>query len=139
MKWIYSIRNKMTASIVLFILCFMIIANNLTERKQVAQVKNILNSMYNDRLIAESYILKLSAYMHQIIEHTNAAGINYLDEPRIIDDIMLSVNKVNIDYGRTMLTVEEEMNFIAFKNICAQIENVNHPSNSLSITELSNS
>lgn len=137
MNWIDNIKNKMTASIVLFVLCSLVLVNNFTERNHSTQVENLLNTVYNDRLIAESYILKLSDCMHQIIEHATAEDINHLDEARLLDDMMLDVNKVNTDYGKTLLTVEEEVNFIAFKDICTQIENHNHLPNTLSKTQLS--
>ena len=66
MKWPYQIRGKLKISLLLTGLICLILINNLSERSQSRELQKVLDSMYQDRLIAESYILQLSDELHSI-------------------------------------------------------------------------
>ena len=68
MKWIYGIKNKLTASIVLLALCLLVLLSNYLDRLHTENVKNSISTMYEDRLIVEEYILKMTQNTYQIRE-----------------------------------------------------------------------
>ncbi len=68
MKWIYGIKNKLTASIVLLALCLLVLLSNYLDRLHTENVKNSISTMYQDRLIVEEYILKMTQNTYQIRE-----------------------------------------------------------------------
>ena len=72
MKWTYSIKNKLTASIVLLSLCLLVLLSNYLDRIHTENVKDSISTMYEDRLIAESYILKMTRNSYQIREILNS-------------------------------------------------------------------
>jgi len=72
MKWTYSIQNKVLASSVLFALCLLVLLSNYLDRKHTTQVKNAIATLYEDRLIAEGYILKMTRHMYEIREVLHA-------------------------------------------------------------------
>ena len=68
MKWTYSVQNKMMASAVLFLLCLLVLLSHYLDRKHTQSVKNSIVTLYEDRLIAEDYILKMTANIYEIRE-----------------------------------------------------------------------
>ncbi len=57
MKWAYSIPGKLKLSLLLTGVACLILVNNLIERSQSRELKTAFESMFTDRLIAESYII----------------------------------------------------------------------------------
>lgn len=68
MRWTFSIKNKLAASIVLLALCLLVLSSNFLDRLHTENVKNSISTMYEDRLIAEEYILKMTRNIYQIRE-----------------------------------------------------------------------
>lgn len=68
MKWTYSIKNKITAAGLLFLVLGLVIFSNFNERNKSAEINSTISSMYKDRLIVESYIFMYSQKFQQIIE-----------------------------------------------------------------------
>ena len=58
MKWTYPIPNKLGTSLLLMGVLVLVLFNNLSERSNSRQLKTAFESIYEDRLIAESYILR---------------------------------------------------------------------------------
>lgn len=71
MRWTFSIKNKLAASIVLLALCLLVLSSNFLDRLHTENVKNSISTMYEDRLIAEEYILKMTRTLYQIREILN--------------------------------------------------------------------
>ena len=72
MQWTNSIKNKLTASIVLLALCLLVLLSNYLDRLHTRNVKDSISTMYEDRLIVEEYLLKMTRNIYQIreIQHT---------------------------------------------------------------------
>ncbi|TDD73781.1 MCP four helix bundle domain-containing protein [Flavobacterium caseinilyticum] len=68
MRWTFSIKNKLAASIVLLALCLLVLSSNCLDRLHTENVKKSISTMYEDRLIAEEYILKMTRNIYQIRE-----------------------------------------------------------------------
>ncbi|MBE2245740.1 MAG: MCP four helix bundle domain-containing protein [Candidatus Competibacteraceae bacterium] len=72
MKWTYSVRNKIFASALLFSLCLLVLFSNYLDRVHTNKVKKSIATLYEDRLIAEGYILKMTSIIYQIREELQA-------------------------------------------------------------------
>lgn len=71
MRWADSVKNKLVASIVLLALCLLVLLSNYLDRIHTQNVKNSISTMYEDRLIVEEYILKMTRNIYQIREILN--------------------------------------------------------------------
>ena len=67
MKWTYSIQNKLTAAAVLFILCLVILYANYNDRMHTSKVIGLISTLYQDRIVAEVYIYKMSNDLYEIV------------------------------------------------------------------------
>ena len=114
MKWTYAIPAKLKASLVLTGVIGIILVNNLTERSQTRELKTAFESIYEDRLIAESYILQLSDELRSIqhiLEGNPDKNENQLNSH------WQKMEQINLNYLETQLTPEEKAHFDAFEKI----------------------
>jgi len=65
MKWAYSIKQKITAATLLLVVLVLVLLNNLDQNRQFKKMVNSFSSLYEDRLVAESYIFKISEQLYQ--------------------------------------------------------------------------
>ena len=107
MKWTYGIKNKFTASMVLLALCLLVLLSNYLDRLHTENVKNSISTMYEDRLIVEEYILKMTQNVYQIREMAMS------DKSQDLKDN--AINKLGTDfkvtfdiYKKTKLTETEK-------------------------------
>lgn len=66
MKWTYVIRNKVIASLALLSLCGLVLLSNHIDNRQTENVKSAISTLYEDRLVAEYYILQMTSGLHSI-------------------------------------------------------------------------
>ncbi len=122
MKWVYSIKNKMTAAAALFVLCLLVLLSNFNDRQHTRAVNQSINTLYEDRLIAESYILKFTDDIHQIKEALiNRSGLGDFESDSKISSILLDIEKVNKAYEKTKFTKVEEVKYDEFRGLCQQM------------------
>lgn len=92
----------------------LVLANNLKERANSKQLKNAFESIYEDRLMAESYILRLSEELHQIqelLENRSSLKMEQL-KARIVE-----IEEINLLYLNTELTTAEKQHFEHFEKL----------------------
>lgn len=114
MKWTYQIRGKAKISLLLTGLICLILVNNLSERSQSRELQKVLDSMYQDRLIAESYILQLSDELHSIgliLE----IGSDFQES--LLYSHWQKIEQINLNYLETQLTKEEKIHFDRFEKM----------------------
>jgi hypothetical protein len=114
MKWTYQIRGKAKISLLLTGLICLILINNLSERSQSRELQKVLDSMYQDRLIAESYILQLSDELHSIgliLE----IGSDFQES--LLYSHWQKIEQINLNYLETQLTKEEKIHFDRFEKM----------------------
>ena len=107
MKWTYSIKNKMMASLALLTLCVLVLVSNYLDRTHTEHVKNAIATLYEDRLIAEDYILKMTVTVYQLREIVHAD----VSEAAKTDMVRKLVNEFNTCYAvyiKTKLTTTEK-------------------------------
>ena len=121
MKWTYSIKNKMAASGALFALCILVLFSNYIDRNHTEKVKNAISTLYEDRLMAEEYILKMTGGMYRMKEELNA---NRDDSSNVndINDLLLTIRKEYNAYQKTKLTDEEKQKSDTLLSILRELE-----------------
>ncbi|KYG82352.1 MCP four helix bundle domain-containing protein [Roseivirga echinicomitans] len=125
MKWTYSIKNKITAAVLLAAILIVTLANNLVERSHFKQLDASFASMYEDRMLVESYIFKLYENLHQrqiLIMEPAQDGYKHLASA--LSASRTQRNQLIKKYATTYLTPEEEIEFDKLKGIVANVDQV---------------
>jgi len=108
MKWTYSIKNKLLASVVLLALCMLVLLSHYLDRIHTQNVKNSIVTLYEDRLIAEDYILKMTSNIYQIREVFNSNLSNGSKSSAIVK-LVDDFNTWYKVYMKTKLTISEKV------------------------------
>lgn len=103
MKWTYNIKNKMTASGILLLLCALVLFSHYIDRDHTQKVKSAISTLYEDRLIAEEYILKMTRLVYQIKE------VLLTEQPEDyksnhLQPLILQLEEINTAYLQTKFT-----------------------------------
>lgn len=122
MKWMYSIKNKMMAATLLTIVLALVLINNLSERENSIKINTAISSIYDDRLIAESYIFKYLNNSHQIIEIVDDRSLSKEQKVRLLENRLSKIQELNGGFLQTTLTEIESEDFMNLTNLYAQIE-----------------
>jgi hypothetical protein len=65
MKWIYRIQQKLPIAFLLAIILAGVFIKNMVERNSVSDLGDSFASVYEDRLLVESYIYQLSDRLYK--------------------------------------------------------------------------
>ncbi|HRK55552.1 MAG TPA: MCP four helix bundle domain-containing protein [Cyclobacteriaceae bacterium] len=124
MKWAYSLRNKGKIAFSAALILIMIFIKNWIDKKHVAELNSSFSSVFDDRLVVESYIFQLSDHLYQkkilIANCTNAEQI-LLAQPQV-NIHNSTINQILVDYEITKLTTAESMYFGSLKE---RLQNLN--------------
>lgn len=107
MKWTYGIKNKVLASIVLLTLCLLVLLSNYLDRKHTESVKNSISTLYEDRLVAEIYILNMTSNIYEIRELLNSNLPTALKSKQT-DNLIKNLKDIYSIYSKTKLTPKEK-------------------------------
>lgn len=123
MKWTYGIRQKAAASVLLAVVLGLVMLNNLVERNQIRRLDKSFSSMYEDRLLAESYLFQLYDQLQQKNELFQA--ILQGKQPDVkqfdFDQHQQKLNAIIDKFEKTQLTKEEADKYQRFKTILADM------------------
>lgn len=111
MKWTYSIQNKMTASGVLLVLCILVLFSNYVDRDHTHNVKNSISTLYEDRLIVEDYILKMTIDIYEIKQALNVAGQGGEPAAGQVTALLSHIDGLSEAYLKTKFTKDEDVTF----------------------------
>ena len=133
-NWIGKKRFKV--SITLFIIFLLIFATNMVDNNRFEIVKNSLNTVYEDRLIAKDYLYKMARQLQikksaiYIENYNEIIKINQLSTDSIQNLInQFSSTKLTIGESRTFNSLQKHLNEL--KEIELEIVNKSTISNSL--------
>lgn len=122
MKWTYAIQQKTKVALLLTIILVLVLVKSIVDRRHVAQLGDSFSAVYEDRLLAESYIYKLNNEFSQkkfLIDNfkkeDNKDALNYKLQ---LHNTLLS--GLIADYEKTKLTPAEDIRFKASKKNFAQ-------------------
>ncbi|MBL7840889.1 MAG: hypothetical protein R2820_09820 [Cyclobacteriaceae bacterium] len=122
MKWIHNVRNKSVASAALLSLCLLVLFSNHIDRDHTNNVKNSITTLYEDRLVAETYILTMTSDIYKIKEVLNAVGPNFDHGDNKIGSLISEIREVSNAYLKTTLTANEELKFVELMKIVNEFE-----------------
>lgn len=108
MKWAYTIKNKVLASSALLSLCVLVLVSNYIDRNHTENVKKSISTLYEDRLIAENYILQMTSALYQI-RGIVIKGASSFDENETISKLLSTINEVSNAYHKTKFTELEKI------------------------------
>jgi hypothetical protein len=126
MKWAYAISHKQTAALLLAIIFLIVGGINVLDRNTIDTLEDSFSSVYEDRLLAESYIYKLSDHLYKkklMMETSENSWKEFTQEMELHN---LAINAIIIDYEQTRLTPSEEIYFRDFKNNVNEIVRREH-------------
>lgn len=126
MKWIYAIRQKLKVamwSVVIIIIFFSI---SWIDKRNVNTLNTSFSSVFEDRLLVESYIFQLTDHLYQKkILYTACTDYFLPDDLRT--KITYHNNKISTlvaDYEKTLLTEAEAVYFTHLKTNLSEIQNL---------------
>jgi hypothetical protein len=122
MRWTYAIKNKMIAAALLSAVLVLVLLNNLMERNNSRMLQHDLESMFEDRLMVEQYILQLSAYVHQIIQTTTYEHSDADYRSGQLQELVAKMDTLTILYNATKLTKQEAIEFSHLKKTISGIK-----------------
>lgn len=123
MKWTYSIQQKTTAAILLAVIFAVIFVVNRIGNNKVAELGDSMNSVYEDRLMVENYIFRLSGLLYEkkiMLDQCSGVGesaenLDYLKDQNAEIAVLIH------DYDQTKLT---EVEAILFNNLKKQVTHI---------------
>jgi len=121
MNWAYTVKNKIAASAALLALCILVLISNYIDRNHTDNVKNAISTLYDDRLIAEEYILKMTAGVYQIREIINDET-PAADSRTSIQNILLHIKEENNAYLNTKFTSAEQEKAAALVKVFSELD-----------------
>ena len=109
MKWTYSIKNKLTAAILLFVILGITLLTNYLERKRFEELNQSMTSIYEDRLLVESYIFHLYKNLrdHQDFWQADIEATEPQNIALIVSAFQARRDSLMENYAETYLTEEE--------------------------------
>ncbi|TAJ54107.1 MAG: hypothetical protein EPO58_09515 [Chitinophagaceae bacterium] len=107
MKWTYLIKNKLTASAVLLTLCLLVLLSNYLDRLHTKNVTNAISTLYEDRLLAEEYIFKMTTTIYQVREILQT-GASTDSKANTVSKLMNVFADSYQTYSKTKLTPTEK-------------------------------
>lgn len=94
MKWTQIIQNKIAASAALLSLCALVLVSNYIDRNHTDDVKTTISTLYEDRLIAEVYILKMTRALYEVKEALESNQAVSAKKDRI-NSLLISINQTS--------------------------------------------
>lgn len=107
MKWVYSIKYKLQAALVLTIIVFFVFAKNIGDRRNINELGRDFISFYDDRLVVESYIFEITEHLFLMKLAINKPDFksNLLEED--VESHRTAILDIIDDFENTNLTRDE--------------------------------
>lgn len=116
MSIVYAIRQKGRIVLLLSALAFLVIANCTTYNRNIAEMGDSVSEVYADRLLAQDYIYKLSARIHERRLALEESA-HYGKQPATLPGThSLSILALLRDYEATKFTPEEKIVYDEFRS-----------------------
>lgn len=112
-------RRKFRAFIIIGILLLMLYGKNLIERQSFRSISSTFTEVYNDRLVVEGYIFKISEKLFKIQKLVDHCDLDY-DYSKVVNEISDHEKEIlNLvsEFEATQLTPQEATYLNDFKKI----------------------
>lgn len=123
MKWAYSIRRKISVAFLLSAVFLLLFVTNVIDSKNVTQLGSSFSSVYEDRLLVESYIYRMSEHLFRkkIMLDTCSTNASATRVRPLVHQFNESISKIIAEYEKTRLTGDETLYFNKFKENVANL------------------
>lgn len=117
MRWAYSFRRKISAAFLLAAIFVLLFVKNMLDSKNVSQLGSSFSSVYEDRLVVESYIYRMSEHLFRkkIMIDTAENLVSALEIRPLIAQYHHRIGALIDAYKKTKLTEAEEIHFAELK------------------------
>jgi len=112
-------RKKVQAFIIIGILLLMLYGKNLIERQSFRSISSTFTEVYNDRLVVEGYIFKISEKLFKIQKLVDHCDLDY-DYSKVVNEISQHEKEILSlvgEFEATNLTEQEATYLTDFKKI----------------------
>lgn len=132
--WAFTIKNKITAALLLFTVLCLVMLTNLQEQRMVSQINKAVTSIYEDRVVVGNYIMQLSNHSKTILSSFNEGDPTNLQQE--ISFQLKEIDSISNLYDQTILTETEQINFSQFKILCQEIKKYNDVADTVQVLAL---
>ncbi len=126
MKWTYSIRQKTKVVFWSTLILVLVFAKNLIDNNNVTTLDHSFTTVYEDRLVAESYIFLISDHLYQ--KKIDISSCRGTDNPqKTLHDIAYHNDAIDAlikDFEATKLTKTESFYFKHLKETLQEIRSL---------------
>lgn len=124
MKWAYNIRRKISAALLLAAIFILLFVKNLVDSNNVTQLGKSFSSVYEDRLVVESYIYRMSEHLFRkkfLLDTCSSTASAARIKP-VVEDYQTRIAALIADYEETKLTDAETTYFEKLKENINKLE-----------------
>ncbi len=114
MKWTYSVKQKTTTAILMASVLGLVMWNNFDQSRQFEKIVNSFSSLYEDRLIVESYIYNISELLHKkkhILENPMPPNVSEKRFKQMVLESDSTISELMALYRKTRFTSKERRLF----------------------------
>ena len=109
MKWVYSIKYKVQAALILTIIVFFVFAKNIVDRRNITEMGKDFVSFYDDRLVVESYIFEITEHLFLMKLSVNQPELESNMLEKDIEAHRTAIFNIIEDFENTNLTTDEAL------------------------------
>ena len=113
MKWIHSLTYRAKSAFLLALLILFVSAKNIYDNSNVSQLGSSFSSVYEDRLLVESYIYDLTDQLYLKKLNREDCASRMVQPPRLSQNQNM-ISTLN-SYENTQITTEERVHFNRLK------------------------
>lgn len=121
MKWVYSIKYKLQAALVLTIIVFFVFAKNIVDRRNITELGKDFVSFYDDRLVVESYIFEITEHLFLIKLSVNQPELESKMLGKDLEVHRTAISDIIEDFENTNLTTDEARHLSELKQKIHQL------------------
>lgn len=117
MKWAYGIRRKISAALLLAAIFVLLFVKNMVDNSRVNRLGSSFSSVYEDRLVVESYIYRMAEHLFRkkiMIDSSSTSSAVSAVAPSI-ERYNQTIREIIAAYERTKLTEDEDRYFDSFR------------------------
>lgn len=126
MKWTDNMKQKTKTAILLTGVLGLVLLNNIAQSQQFNRIVKSFSSLYEDRLIAESYLFKISELLHKkrlVLECDSISFDSIITFKQGILPSNKPISKLITQYKKTKFTQNEQ---VYFDSLLLGMENLIH-------------
>ncbi|UKJ08870.1 MCP four helix bundle domain-containing protein [Solitalea lacus] len=124
MKWAFTIKQKIKAASLLVLVFVIVLAKNIIDRNNVLELGESFSVVYEDRLLAESYIYHFAEHLYQkklMFKNNEITTVSQGLKDKIAFHNR-SIDSITAFYDKTTLTKNEAVYYNEFKKAVTELK-----------------